>query len=278
MLPFGIVDDVRRDQPAEPPDDRVRRGPRHPIAASAGERQTLGNADPQAGQYSHQYEVGGARRIARLGGAECQAGAHADRSRRDPALPRQASKREALDDSEDSSGGEAPGKCRREIVDASGDGSGGETGDRVGDEARQPVRSAMIENREIASLVIARPNVGPNSIRIGEYGFGLLRRAGFADDAVELVLNSVLTYTLGFVALEVPRTEGADGVGSISASLDGVYGTLDRTEFSHTFAVKPAPGALVSQHQFDFGLDALLDGIGLRQGGSTSEAQPNRRR
>ncbi len=140
------------------------------------------------------------------------------------------------------------------------------------------IRSAMIENREIASLVIARPNLGPNSIRIGEYGFRVLRQAGFPPDAVEPALNAVLTYTLGFVALEVPRTEGADGVASISASLDGVYGTLDRSEFPNTFAVNPSPGTLVSKEQFDFGLETLLEGIGLRQGGRSSEAQAGARR
>ncbi len=141
------------------------------------------------------------------------------------------------------------------------------------------IRSAMIENREIASLVIARPNLGPNSIRIGEYGFRVLRQAGFPPDAVEPALNAVLTYTLGFVALEVPRTRGGNGVASTSsASLDHIYGTLDRTESPHTFAVKPSPGALVSKDQFDFGLETLLEGIGLRQGGRSSEAQAGPRR
>ena len=140
------------------------------------------------------------------------------------------------------------------------------------------IRTAMIENREMASLVIARPNLGPNSIRIGEYGFGVLRQAGFRADAVEPALNAVLTYTLGFVALEVPRTEGADGVASMSASLDRVYGTLDWSEFPNTFAVNPSPGALASKDQFDFGLEALLDGIGLRQGSPSSEARAGRRR
>lgn len=141
------------------------------------------------------------------------------------------------------------------------------------------IRSAMIENREIASLVIARPNLGPNSIRIGEYGFGVLRQAGFPAEEVEPALNAVLTYTLGFVALEVPRTEGASGAASTSSvSLDRVYGTLDRSEFPNTFAVKPSPGALVSKDQFDFGLEALLQGIGLRQGGSSGEAHAGSRR
>lgn len=89
-------------------------------------------------------------------------------------------------------------------------------------------------------------------------------------------LNAVLTYTLGFVALEAPRMVGVDSAASpSSASLDRIYGALDRGEFPNTFAVNPAPGALVSKQQFDFGLDALLPGDGSPAGrceGQTSDS------
>jgi hypothetical protein len=121
----------------------------------------------------------------------------------------------------------------------------------------------MLAHPEIAARVVDRPSLGPAALRIGEYGIGRLRSAGFADTDAEHGANLVVVYALGFAALEVPRRAGGDG--EHSARLHDAYATLSPDEFPHTAALRPSPLGLVSEEQFDFGLDCLLDGLAARR-------------
>lgn len=124
------------------------------------------------------------------------------------------------------------------------------------------IRTTMLRHPAVSARVIDRPSLGPASLSIGEYGLGVLRRAGFADDVAELSLNAVLVYTLGFVALEVPRLPGSTGHDSLAAqSSAATLESLPPDEFPHTLSIRPSAARLVSEEQFVFGLDAILDGI-----------------
>ncbi len=122
------------------------------------------------------------------------------------------------------------------------------------------IRATMLRHPAIAARVIDRPSLGPASLMIGEYGIGLLRDAGFDDRTAERGLNLVVVYTLGFVALEVPRL--ADAPGSFDEErIARLYDDLPADEFPHTTAVRPRPHDIVSEEQFGFGLTCVLDGI-----------------
>jgi AcrR family transcriptional regulator len=129
------------------------------------------------------------------------------------------------------------------------------------------LRATMLAHPEIAARVIDRPSLGPAALRIGEYGIGRLRTAGFADADAEHGANLVVVYALGFAALEVPRRAGDEAEHERGARLRDAYATLSRDEFPHTAALRPSPLGLVSEEQFDFGLDCLLDGIAARRPG-----------
>lgn len=117
------------------------------------------------------------------------------------------------------------------------------------------IRSTMLAHPAIANLVIARPNLGPHSIVIGEFGFEVTLAAGFAPRHAERALNLVLTYTLGFVALEVPRIHEPE----VSADeLHQIYEGIPDGVLPHTKVVRPGPGELVTQEQFTFGLDQVM--------------------
>ncbi len=59
---------------------------------------------------------------------------------------------------------------------------------------------------------------------------------------------------------------------------DLITGNGGSSEYPNPFAVQPCPGSLVSQNQFDSGLEALLHGISLRRYGPSGDAHGGARR
>ena len=96
------------------------------------------------------------------------------------------------------------------------------------------------------------------AIGIGEYAFGVLLDAGFEPADADRALNVVLVWTLGFVALEVPRMGEPE---LTKAELDKVYELLPADVFPHTATVKPNPIEIVSEPQFELGLRCLIESL-----------------
>ena len=120
------------------------------------------------------------------------------------------------------------------------------------------IRSTMLEHPAITSLVVSRPSLGPASLAIGEYGFGVMLEAGFTPHLAERSLNLILTYTLGFVALEVPRVH--QPVVTLK-ELEAAYDQLPSDLLPHTATVRPIPGRIVDEEQFAFGLTQIVAGV-----------------
>jgi AcrR family transcriptional regulator len=128
------------------------------------------------------------------------------------------------------------------------------------DALARSIRDTMLRHPAIAARVIDRPTLGPASILIGEYGLGLLCDGGFDARTAERGLNLVVVYALGFVALEVPRLPSS-AIALDESELVAAYDALPVDEFPHTTAIRPRPGAIVDEEQFEFGLTCILDGI-----------------
>ena len=120
------------------------------------------------------------------------------------------------------------------------------------------IRATMLQHPAIASLVVSRPSLGPASLTIGEYAFGVMLEAGFTPRLAERCLNLILTYTLGFVALEVPRVH--QPVVTMN-ELEAAYDQLPADLFPHTATVRPVPGRIVDDEQFAFGLTQIIAGV-----------------
>jgi len=120
------------------------------------------------------------------------------------------------------------------------------------------IRATMLEHPAITSLVVSRPSLGPASLAIGEYGFGVMLEAGFTPRLAERSLNLILTYTLGFVALEVPRVH--QPVVTLK-ELEAAYDQLPADLLPHTATVRPIPGRIIDEEQFAFGLTQIVAGI-----------------
>ena len=83
--------------------------------------------------------------------------------------------------------------------------------DRSGDWAQQlatlsqDIRDHLLAHPAVVPYALQQPGLGPHSLRLGEAIYNVLRPAGFSDQAVVGTVYALLTYILGFVALEVPR-------------------------------------------------------------------------
>jgi TetR/AcrR family transcriptional regulator, tetracycline repressor protein len=79
------------------------------------------------------------------------------------------------------------------------------------------VRAQFLAHPAVVPYALQQPGLGPNSLRLGEAIYGVLRPAGFSDQATVGIVYALLTYILGFVALEIPRA-GTDPRPATSSS------------------------------------------------------------
>lgn len=127
------------------------------------------------------------------------------------------------------------------------------------------IRATMLRHPGIVGPVVTQPALGAHALVIGEYGLAVMRTAGFQLEDAERGPKTVLTYTLGFVALEVPRLRQLeDAHQGVPNVLDIDYDELPIDIFPHTIEVRPRAEELVSEAQFEYGLQRILDAIGLQ--------------
>ena len=69
----------------------------------------------------------------------------------------------------------------------------------------QDVRAHLLARPAVVPYALQQPGLGPHALRLGEAIYGVLRPVGFSDQAVVGIVYALLTYILGFVALEIPR-------------------------------------------------------------------------
>jgi AcrR family transcriptional regulator len=124
------------------------------------------------------------------------------------------------------------------------------------------IRGHLLEHPAIAVEMLGRPTLGPAALDIAEYGYRAMRSAGFSDADTIAGVNSLVTYVLGFTALEVPRRR-ADGSGPTPelARLQSLYDELPIDRYPHTARLQPAIDSIVTPEQFEAGLQTLLDGL-----------------
>jgi Tetracyclin repressor-like, C-terminal domain len=107
---------------------------------------------------------------------------------------------------------------------------------------------------------------GPNSLRLGEAAYGVLRPAGFSDQATVGIVYALLTYILGFVALEIPRA-GTDPQTSdeFVRRLHAFFAALPPGAFPYTVDLAPLLARISTDDQFQFGIGIFLAGLQAQQ-------------
>jgi TetR/AcrR family transcriptional regulator, tetracycline repressor protein len=126
----------------------------------------------------------------------------------------------------------------------------------------QDVRAHLLAHPAVIPYALQQPGLGPHSLRLGEAIYDILRPAGFSDQAVVGTLYALLTYILGFVALEIPRA-GTDPQTSdeFVRRLHAFFAALPPGEFPHTVHLAAQLARISTDDQFQFGIRTFLAGL-----------------
>jgi TetR/AcrR family transcriptional regulator, tetracycline repressor protein len=126
----------------------------------------------------------------------------------------------------------------------------------------QAIRAHLLAHPAVVPYALQQPGLGPHSLRLGEAIYRVLRPAGFSDQAVVGIVYALLTYILGFVALEVPRA-GTDPQTSDEylRRMWAFFAALPPGEFPHTVELAALLARISTDDQFQFGIRTFLAGL-----------------
>ena len=126
----------------------------------------------------------------------------------------------------------------------------------------QAIRAHLLAHPAVVPYALQQPGLGPHSLRLGEAIYRVLRPAGFSDQAVVGTVYALVTYILGFVALEVPRA-GTDPQTSDEyvRRMWAFFAALPPGEFPHTVELAAQLARSSTDDQFQFGIRTFLAGL-----------------
>jgi TetR/AcrR family transcriptional regulator, tetracycline repressor protein len=130
----------------------------------------------------------------------------------------------------------------------------------------QAVRAHLLAHPAVVPYALQQPGLGPHSLRLGEAIYDILRPAGFSDQAMVGTVYALLTYILGFVALEIPRA-GTDPQTSdeFVRRMWAFFAALPPGEFPHHVQLAPLLARISTDDQFQFGIRTFLAGLQAQQ-------------
>jgi TetR/AcrR family transcriptional regulator, tetracycline repressor protein len=126
----------------------------------------------------------------------------------------------------------------------------------------QAIRAHLLAHPAVVPYALQQPGLGPHSLRLGEAIYNVLRPAGFSDQAVVGTVYALVTYILGFVALEIPRA-GTDPQTSdeFVRRMWAFFAALPPGEFPHTVELAAQLARISTDDQFQFGIRTFLAGL-----------------
>jgi AcrR family transcriptional regulator len=126
----------------------------------------------------------------------------------------------------------------------------------------QAIRAHLLAHPAVVPYALQQPGLGPHGLRLGEAIYRVLRPAGFPDQAMVGTVYALLTYILGFVALEVPRA-GTDPQTSdeFVRRMWAFFAALPPGEFPHHVQLAPLLARISTDDQFQFGIRTFLAGL-----------------
>jgi AcrR family transcriptional regulator len=126
----------------------------------------------------------------------------------------------------------------------------------------QEIRDHLLAHPAVVPYALQQPGLGPHSLRLGEAIYNVLRPAGFSDQAVVGTVYALVTYILGFVALEIPRA-GTDPQTSdeFVRRMWAFFAALPPGEFPHTVQLAAQLARISTDDQFQFGIRTFLAGL-----------------
>jgi TetR/AcrR family tetracycline transcriptional repressor len=131
----------------------------------------------------------------------------------------------------------------------------------------QAVRDHLLAHPAVVPYALQQPGLGPHSLRLGEAIYRVLRPAGFSDQAVVGTVYALLTYILGFVALEVSRAGTTPQTSDeLVRRMWAFFAALPPGEFPHTVELAALLARSSTDDQFQFGIRTFLAGLNAQAG------------
>jgi AcrR family transcriptional regulator len=131
------------------------------------------------------------------------------------------------------------------------------------------IRRTLLAHPGVVTALVNRPRLGSSAVLLAEALYAALQRGGFPADALEPSANLLFTYVLGFLALEAPRRSPAGGLEQglhiPQVEVTRIYAELDAAAHPITASIAPDAAEFVSERQFAWGLETVLDGLERRR-------------
>ncbi len=139
------------------------------------------------------------------------------------------------------------------------------------------LRSVLMGHRDAAVLHGERMAIGPNALARMEYMCSKLLASGFSEDQAAAAAATVINYTVGSVLGEAMPTAALRASGYTWEQFAAEMGRrVDALPMDRFPTVRRMLPMLLGHHHdqpFEYGLEALLDGLAVRRGyGSPSSA------
>jgi AcrR family transcriptional regulator len=130
------------------------------------------------------------------------------------------------------------------------------------------LRSVLMRHRDAAVLHGSRMAIGPNALQRMEYMCSTLVAAGFSAEQAAAVAATVMNYTVGSVLGEMMPTAALEAAGYTWQQFAEEMGKrVDALPLDRYPTVREMLPMLLGHHHdqpFQYGLDALLDGLEMR--------------
>jgi AcrR family transcriptional regulator len=130
-------------------------------------------------------------------------------------------------------------------------------------------RAVLLRHRNVAVLRGTRLAIGPNTLRMMEFVCSRLLEAGFSETDAAAAGATVINYTVGCVLAEVLPTAEIEASGytweQFATEMSARVAALPLDRYPVMRRMLPMLLGHHSSQPFEYGLDALLDGLEVRR-------------
>ena len=125
------------------------------------------------------------------------------------------------------------------------------------------IRRSLLRHPGAVPLLMTAPMTGPTALAVGERLLEAFALAGLDHDEAAQATYLVIVYVIGFVALEVAETDGRPPLPPESARVEARRAALGEGDpaYPRTAATVEVMARWTTTHQFEWGLNRLLDGL-----------------
>ncbi|MEU2788478.1 TetR/AcrR family transcriptional regulator [Streptomyces sp. NPDC007100] len=129
-------------------------------------------------------------------------------------------------------------------------------------------RDALLAHRDGARVFAGTHATGASVLGFAEAFVGVLREAGFRDDAAARALYTVVNYTVGHTLEEQAALQPGDGAPEGASTL---HDAVTAGTYPHLNATLPTLTSTDFTGLFEFGLDLLIEGLRARHAPSAGK-------